>query len=140
MFPGGSSSSTQRKTRRPVWDRESWLRKTWSKLKPAIWALGITRFATIAITLGVIWYAWREIRRPVLVIDLISVPKQYEQFGFASSVMSRRVVESIETMERDAEIQARKDNVALLAEQEARVDFEVPGTKLSLRMIVSFIR
>jgi hypothetical protein len=145
---GAASSSAAHKNRRAVWNRESWLRKTELKLKPAIWKLGIKRAAKIAVALGLVWYTYREIRRPVLIIEPISVPKEYEESGFSSSVMSRRVVKLIETIQRDVEIQARKDtvksagasSVALLAEQEARLDFEVPGIKLSLQTIISFIR
>ena len=58
------------------------------------------------------------------------VPSQYQELGFTSSVMSQRVLETIEIIERSAKTSQHKDQLGQSSDQDAVADFEVLGTKV----------
>ncbi|MBV9301681.1 MAG: tetratricopeptide repeat protein [Acidobacteriaceae bacterium] len=85
------------------------------------------------------WYVFTEARRDVIIIEVISVPKKYEELGFTSAVMTLRVVEQLQQLEQAVESRSTKDRLAQNADIDVP-DIEVPETKLSLKTIVQLVQ
>ena len=54
--------------------------------------------------------------RPVVVIEPIRVPSQYQESGFTSSAMSQRIADAIEIIQRDAQTSVQKVQLVQLSE------------------------
>jgi hypothetical protein len=133
-------AQNDRKTRHPVWDRNSWFSRTSSGLRNALQQLAITQVAAVVMIPCLAWYVWKQVDGPVVLIEPISVPSQYKELGFTSSVMSQRILETIEIIEKSTKTIQHRDQLGQPSDPDAIADCEVPGTKLSVRAMVNFFR
>lgn len=82
------------------------------------------------------YYVYREVTRDVLIIDPITVPKQFEEAGLTPQVMANRLGDRLQEIERSTQTSMKKDVMGALGEETAIPEVEIPGTKLGLKTIV----
>jgi tetratricopeptide (TPR) repeat protein len=81
------------------------------------------------------WYVWSEARRQIVVIDNISVPKQFDEVGLTSQVLTSRVRDALAQMESKIKTFKPKEQFSF-GETPALFEFEIPETNFSVRTLV----
>jgi tetratricopeptide (TPR) repeat protein len=85
-------------------------------------------------------YVYQEAHRDVLIIDPISVPKQFQEAGLTPEVMANRIGDELGEIEYATRTRMKKDNLALAQAVASTSDIEIPGTKLGLKTAVEITR
>jgi tetratricopeptide (TPR) repeat protein len=78
--------------------------------------------------------------RDALIIDPLTVPKQFEEAGITSEVMANRVGAALTQIEIATQTRMKKDRLAFHGEEASVPDVEIPGTTVGLKTVVEIIR
>jgi tetratricopeptide (TPR) repeat protein len=98
--------------------------------------------STVAMILLIIGLVYLDIRRDAVLVESFGVPKKYEEVGLTSPVLTQRVVDAVKLAEGTVYTSERKDKDLLIlgTDQDILTEFEIPGTKFSLRTSITAIR
>jgi Tfp pilus assembly protein PilF len=97
------------------------------------------RVIFIAVSVPLLVYLFSEATRHVVVLDPIVVPRQFADAGFTSEVVTQRVREKIEEIQRANEFVSRKAEFSTQSDR-AVPNIEIPETKLSLQVVSDVLR
>ncbi|HEX4576102.1 MAG TPA: tetratricopeptide repeat protein [Edaphobacter sp.] len=97
------------------------------------------RLIFIAISIPLLIYLFSEATRHVVVLDPIVVPRQFSDAGFTSEVMTQRVREKIEEIQRANEFVSRREELSSPGDR-GLPNIEIPETKLSLQVVSDVLR
>jgi len=108
----------------------------------SVWSILVTIARVLAILLAIVGaiYSYRQLTRDTLIIEPISVPKQYADMGITGEVMAKHIRDALGEIEATPQISVRKDVLAMWSEETSTPDVEVPGTKLTLKTVVEMVR
>jgi tetratricopeptide (TPR) repeat protein len=80
-----------------------------------------------------------QLSRNVIVIDAFAAPKSYEELGFTSQVLSKRLSDEIQSIKTEVQTAGgiyKEKELALASDEGALPDFVLPSTGLSLQTLV----
>ncbi|HWW98950.1 MAG TPA: tetratricopeptide repeat protein [Edaphobacter sp.] len=97
------------------------------------------RLILLAIAIPFAVYLFSEATRHVVVLDPIVVPRQFADAGFTSEVITQRVREKIEEIQRANEFISGREELSTQADR-GLPDIEIPETKLSLQVVSDILR
>ncbi|MGB9148374.1 MAG: tetratricopeptide repeat protein [Acidobacteriaceae bacterium] len=83
-------------------------------------------------------YIWREVRRDVLIIDPITVPKEWSESGMTPEAMAALVGDKMRQIETSTQTIMRKDQPTMV--QDSAPSIELPGTRFDLKALVDITR
>jgi hypothetical protein len=83
----------------------------------------------------IIGLVYVDIRSDAVLVESFGVPKSYEETGFTSPALTQRVVDAVNLAESRVYTSERKDKDLLIlgTDKDILTEFEIPGTKFSLR-------
>jgi len=113
-----------------------WLQALWSWLgfPPKPLQTLLLAFAGV-----VVWYLWRELRRPVLMIEPFDVPKELAEAGLSPRVVASWIGTALPELKRSTV--ARSSSAAKVTyAHHSLPDIQIPEAKIGLRAIIEFLR
>jgi tetratricopeptide (TPR) repeat protein len=114
----------------------AWLQALWSWLgfPPKPIQTLLLAFAGV-----VAWYLWRELRRPVLMIEPFDVPKELAETGLSPRVVASWIGTALPELKRSTI--ARSSSAAKVTyAHHSLPDIQIPEAKIGLRAIIEFLR
>ncbi len=96
------------------------------------------RLIFLSVSFPLLIYLFSEATRHVVVLDPIVVPRQFSDAGFTSEVMTQRVREKIEEIQRVNEFASRREELS--TSDRGLPNVEIPDTKLSLQVVSDILR
>jgi tetratricopeptide (TPR) repeat protein len=121
--------------RRPLW-QPSRLSRLSLFLKRTLKQVTFRRTAIALPTLLLVWLLIKDVRKEVIIIEPLLVPKQMEDEGYTGAVIARQIADEINRMQ--GENGQRKE--ALGSMEEPTINFEAVGTKFSFNAIVRLLQ
>jgi tetratricopeptide (TPR) repeat protein len=106
------------------------------------WILPQMKFGTVLACVIVIWfvvYQFIQIRRSVVILEPITVPQQYADAGFSSEVITQRVRDRLQIIEKSDETATLKDRLSDQPDA-AFQSIEIPDTGIPLRAVAVFLQ
>lgn len=100
----------------------------------------LRRLALAVIALPVLLYVYREATRDALIINPITVPRQFEDAGLTSEVMANRIGNSLRELELSAHSRQKQDSPISSQDLGSPPDIEIPGTGLGLKTGIQVVR
>jgi tetratricopeptide (TPR) repeat protein len=100
----------------------------------------LIRVLIIVLSFAAAMYGFREMTHHTLIIESVSVPKQYADAGITSDVIANRIKDAVDAIEVNTKTSMHKDRVGMRSDELSAPDVEVPGTKLGLRSVIEMIR
>ena len=125
--------------------RASWIagvslsRSFFTELRGRIANLTLHRAALDFLIVAVAYLAITEIFSKGAVIDVVSVPKGFQEEGYTVEVVAEGIREKIVEMAKVAERNAGREPIELLPIPRAP-DFQVPGANVSLRAAIRYVQ
>lgn len=117
--------------------RPGWVARTGKQiLEKTRWK----QILTLGTFFGFIAYLSINMRRDVVVVNVQSVPKSYEERGLYPVATSDRISAAIRDLELSTPTIMRKDEIALSFDDAELQNFEVPGTKIGLSSLTALVR
>ncbi len=135
--------------RRPHWRPTSTGRLRWRStlanrlsiplryLKGKITAI---RFVIALFAIPVVIYVYKEATRDILIVDLFTVPRQFQDSGLTAEVMANRIGDAISEIEQSASTHMKKDDMGLVQDEDLTPAVEIPGTKIGLKTAIDVAR
>jgi tetratricopeptide (TPR) repeat protein len=120
----------------------SWVWKTLKKF----WAIGWKTLLGYAVTCALVILAAfiivPEVTRPLAVIDVAAVPKAISEAGYTPVALSGRVIGEIARIDYEVREDSRTTSKKAFrgADEKDLPEFEIPGTKLSVKEAIHWLR
>ncbi|WP_082567745.1 tetratricopeptide repeat protein [Pelomonas sp. Root1217] len=118
-----------------------------STLKERMTAFISTLFGKIslsatAVAVAIVAQAIPEINRAVVKIELSTIPKAIAEAGYSDAVISQRIIQEINYINSQSEEigNTKQRRTFRTADEKELPDLEVPGTKLSSKVLISWLR
>src|SRR5690242_14427266 len=128
--------------RRPLWQPgrlsrvRSFLTAVLGRV-PVLWGILKEIISTVLwiVLLLVLFFIYRETTQDALVIDSFTVPRQFEETGLKPEVVADRIGDALREIEATPQSSVEKDRLVGLRDDQGAPDVEIPGTKLSLKVL-----
>ena len=113
-----------------------------SRAAAGLAGLGFASWVSIVVGLVLAGITAREVGRAVVRVEVVAVPKDWQERGYTGLVLSRRVKHFIEQIDDEASAESGpgQHKAFLGADERELPSVEIPGTKLSLDAMVNALR
>ena len=98
---------------------------------------------TVAVASAVLLWIRHELSRPVALMEVISVPKSFIDGGFTTIAVSSRIIDTISKIDYEVREDShlfKKERTFRGADEKELPQFEIPGTKVSFKDAVRWLR
>jgi tetratricopeptide (TPR) repeat protein len=112
--------------------KENVLQRIWKQIT-------LKRFVVSIIGLPLVVYLISDARRQVIILDPVVVPKQFVDSGLTSDVITERVKEKMEEIQRTNEYASSRAQLSM-HDAQSLPNIEIPETKLSLQVVSDVLR